>query len=740
MAAAARVPQPLLRRPTAAVRSQHLCPRHGARQAHAPPPACLPLAAPPAAGRRTTAAAAAASPLGGGGGGKELAQERQAPVEPWRRIAAGVISLLVGAGLLLFLLWLRLVLPNWPAWKGNVPLPIVWAAAAAVAAGVAAVGYTVIKCARTWVFGQVPSDVDKPRPADAPRLEHPASPPLPDDARNVPATAGQVDDVLAVLKEQAADVKKQAAVLKEQAADVKKVADNYDELTADMGAIAEATAGQALRQTLGAEVVGGRKVLRNANSLVVALVPHVPGYGAAVYVAAEECLVSYLMANGHCGFWAVLRAELRNVRRRLEALRAPKDPEALERVRKVRSGCWRRSCWRAATHGTRGSVADALNTLGSARSAFAKPSAPGEVDPTRLLKALRRYMNATDEEARRGLLRGELCLAALSSLPEAGGGGGEEAGGGGGEEAGDRDAVEALEVDSLGCVWLRPGLSQTTLTEMKRNSKGLRDAKKQLARSASLLAVVHSILRRRMRPAFLAALLTAELRLSVCVVLSRDGEAAANQEQLPRSLPLQHRVEDKPAEVPVRYYVQRAGLLEDCEPPPQRRPVTARAAGGPIRRPGAGRAGHTALLPLGGPPGGGGMGCMGMGMGGGGMGCPCHRRSKAARLQAPAWAQAGIRPGRMAAVACGRWRLSNRTRWWRSDPRHLQPPAPLPHLGALGHNTCMVPVTAGRLYSLTRFKPSPWRTGFRMAFSSVSVLASALLLSASGARPVTAPA
>ncbi|KAG2483558.1 hypothetical protein HYH03_017565 [Edaphochlamys debaryana] len=311
MAAAARVPQPLLRRPTAAVRSQHLCPRHGARQAHAPPPACLPLAAPAAAGRRATAAAAAASPLGGGGGGKELAQERQAPVEPWRRIAAGVISLLVGAGLLLFLLfllWSQLVLPNWPAWKGNVPLPIVWAAAAAAAAGVAAAWGTVIKSARTWVFGQVPSDVDKPRPADAPRLEHPASPPLPDDARNVPATAGQVDDMLAVLKEQAAvlkeqaaDVKKQEAVLKKQAADVKKLADNYDELSADMGAIAEATAGQALRQTLGAEVVGGRKVLRNANSLVVALVPHVPGYGAAVYVAAEECLVSYLMANGVSG-------------------------------------------------------------------------------------------------------------------------------------------------------------------------------------------------------------------------------------------------------------------------------------------------------------------------------------------------------------------------------------------------------------------------------------------------------
>ena len=50
------------------------------------------------------------------------------------------------------------------------------------------------------------------------------------------------------------------------------------------------------------------------------------------------------------------------------------------------------------------------------------------------------------------------------------------------------------------------------------------------------------------------------------------------------------------------------------------------------------------------------------------------------------------------------------------------------YVWALGYNTLMVPVAAGVLYPLTRMQLPPWVAGACMAFSSVSVVCSSLLL------------
>lgn len=47
---------------------------------------------------------------------------------------------------------------------------------------------------------------------------------------------------------------------------------------------------------------------------------------------------------------------------------------------------------------------------------------------------------------------------------------------------------------------------------------------------------------------------------------------------------------------------------------------------------------------------------------------------------------------------------------------------------ALGYNLCMIPLAAGALYPSLRWQLPPWLAGAAMAFSSLSVLGSSLLL------------
>ena len=76
-----------------------------------------------------------------------------------------------------------------------------------------------------------------------------------------------------------------------------------------------------------------------------------------------------------------------------------------------------------------------------------------------------------------------------------------------------------------------------------------------------------------------------------------------------------------------------------------------------------------------------------------------------------------------------RWDCGRSTR----DPRLVgvtiatPPPPPLPPQ-ALGYNVLMIPVAAGVLYPATRMQLPPWVAGACMAFSSVSVVCSSLLL------------
>ena len=52
----------------------------------------------------------------------------------------------------------------------------------------------------------------------------------------------------------------------------------------------------------------------------------------------------------------------------------------------------------------------------------------------------------------------------------------------------------------------------------------------------------------------------------------------------------------------------------------------------------------------------------------------------------------------------------------------------LNYVWALGYNLLMVPVAAGVLFPLTHVQLPPWVAGACMAFSSVSVVCSSLLL------------
>lgn len=52
----------------------------------------------------------------------------------------------------------------------------------------------------------------------------------------------------------------------------------------------------------------------------------------------------------------------------------------------------------------------------------------------------------------------------------------------------------------------------------------------------------------------------------------------------------------------------------------------------------------------------------------------------------------------------------------------------LNYFWAMGYNVVMIPVAAGVLYPATRMQIPPWTAGLAMAFSSVSVVCSSLLL------------
>lgn len=52
----------------------------------------------------------------------------------------------------------------------------------------------------------------------------------------------------------------------------------------------------------------------------------------------------------------------------------------------------------------------------------------------------------------------------------------------------------------------------------------------------------------------------------------------------------------------------------------------------------------------------------------------------------------------------------------------------LNYLWAMGYNTLMIPVAAGVFYPAVHMQLPPWLAGLCMAFSSVSVVASSLLL------------
>ncbi|KAG2491900.1 hypothetical protein HYH03_009852 [Edaphochlamys debaryana] len=137
MAAAALLPMRLLGRPAAARPSCSPRPYPAACRAPAPSSALPLLAAAPAAGRRTTAAAAS---TGGGGGPKKQAEPIEAQEEPWW-IAVTVAIAFACFG---FVLWFRVVVPNWATWLDNVSLVEVVFLAAGTLATVASAWATIM--------------------------------------------------------------------------------------------------------------------------------------------------------------------------------------------------------------------------------------------------------------------------------------------------------------------------------------------------------------------------------------------------------------------------------------------------------------------------------------------------------------------------------------------------------------------------------------------------------------------
>ncbi|KAG2432610.1 hypothetical protein HXX76_008950 [Chlamydomonas incerta] len=294
----------------------------------------------------------------------------------------------------------------------------------------------------------------------------------------------------------------------------------------------EAVVGWALRdrdgtqlQAAGSAGARGCVVLSDAASVVASVLPPELLAPGGARVEAEEQLTAWLVEN-HRGLIAILKSELHAVPSRLEAAKRPEGE-----VQKAAAAA------QAALTSLQGP--DATAALWAALGAL---SCIADLLPVSLKQLEDCAQDATKAH---GLLRGELCVPALTALhPPVSGTASctakeleidrllplrvlAAAGGKGGSSAATSGDGGSTDAGSGGMALLE-------LQEIKSSSVGLSTARDQLARRGRVLACAYGVLRDCLPHTVAgAAAVLPELHLQGTIALGEDGSPLASAEQLP---------------------------------------------------------------------------------------------------------------------------------------------------------------------------------------------------------------
>ncbi|PNW89066.1 hypothetical protein CHLRE_01g060347v5 [Chlamydomonas reinhardtii] len=305
--------------------------------------------------------------------------------------------------------------------------------------------------------------------------------------------------------------------------------------------LVEAVAGRALRDREQQKQEAASVVLKDAASVVNCVLP--PGLPPHVHEVAAGKLAAWLVEEDR-GLRAILESELRAVPSRL--------------TKKANAQ------WKAAAASAAQAALAILQGAACDQQNYSPALDALKCCADRLpvsLQLLETYATS-DRDTALALMRGELCVAALTALhplssgeasstatqlqvdrllplrvcAEAGGGKGGShgrSGSGSGDGDGDGGSTSGPRVG--------PGVTAVLeIQEIKSSSAGLPTARAQVARCGRIFACVYSVLRERLSEALANAevQLPPTLRLQATIALGQDGEAGASEEQRPPQLEL----------------------------------------------------------------------------------------------------------------------------------------------------------------------------------------------------------